>query len=296
MTKKRGLGKGLDALLSGTVSEKDGKLREIEINDVVFNPRQPRQILNDQKLEELASSIKEHGVVQPIVVRQLENGKYELIAGQRRWWACKELGMEKIPAVIREYGDLEAAAVALIENVQRENLNPLEEARAYKVLMEDFGLTQENVSQRVGKSRPFVGNMVRLLTLPEQVQQMIIENKLSVGHARAILGLEKEEKQVEAANKIVDAQLNVRQAEDLVKQMNTVRPSVRRRVHKPKEYRILEKDLSSILNANIKVRNNKDGGGRVVMDFKNAQEMVAFLSFIKQKKLTSRRNVSRETI
>ncbi|MCL6612503.1 MAG: ParB/RepB/Spo0J family partition protein, partial [Peptococcaceae bacterium] len=219
MNKKRGLGKGLEALLPGASGERDGRLREINLNEVVPNPRQPRQVLNDEKLGELAGSIREHGVVQPIVVRPLEDGKYELIAGERRWRACLELGMQKIPAVIRDYGDMEAAAVALIENVQRENLNPLEEARAYKILMEDFGLTQEDVSKRVGKSRPFVGNMVRLLSLPEEIQQMVMENRLSAGHARAILGLEDRDRQISAAKRIISGQLNVRQAESLVKKM-----------------------------------------------------------------------------
>lgn len=278
MNKKRGLGKGLEALFPVTAGEKDGRLREIDVDDVVPNPKQPRQVLNDEKLRELAGSIKEHGVVQPIVVRSLEDGKYELIAGERRWRACRELGMKKIPAVIREYGDLDAAAVALIENVQREDLNPLEEARAYKILMEDFGLTQEDISKRVGKSRPFVGNMVRLLSLPQEIQQMVMENRLSAGHARAILGLESKEQQISAAKKIIKGQMNVRQAENLVKKMATVRTGVRIRRARKQEYQILEKDLSAILKATVKVREKKDGGGRVLMDFKNSEEMIKFLS------------------
>ncbi len=282
MTKKRGLGKGLNALLPGTMGEKDGKLREIGVDDVVANPRQPRQILNDEKLEELAGSIREHGVVQPIVVRQLKDGKYQLIAGQRRWWACRELGLQKIPAVIRDYDDLEAAAVALIENVQRENLNPLEEAKAYKVLMEDFGLTQENVSQRVGKSRPFVGNMVRLLMLPKQIQQMVMENKLSAGHARAILGLDSQEKQLETALRIVKNQLNVRQAEALAKKMSTAKERAGKHKRQAEEYQELEKNLSGLLDAKIKVRDNPEGGGRIVLDFKDAQRMTDFIDHVKR--------------
>jgi ParB family chromosome partitioning protein len=282
LNKKRGLGKGLNALLPGTVGEKDGKLRDVDLEEITVNPRQPRQTLNDEKLEELASSIKEHGVVQPIVVRQLKDGKYQLIAGQRRLQACRELGLKSIPAVIRDYGDLEAAAVALIENIQRENLNPLEEARAYKLLMEDFGLTQENVSQRVGKSRPFVGNLIRLLMLPDKIQQLLLDNKISASHGRAILGLEQEEKQLEAAKRIVKDQMSVRQAEGLVKQMGKVRKRPEGRQLKPREYRVLEKDLGIIIQASIKIRNSKDGGGRLVIDFKNPEEMLGFLASIKK--------------
>lgn len=282
MNKKRGLGKGLNALLPGTIGEKDGKLRDVDLEEIEVNPRQPRQTLNDEKLEELASSIREHGVVQPIVVRQLKDGKYQLIAGQRRLQACRELGLKSIPAVIRDYGDLEAAAVALIENIQRENLNPLEEARAYKLLMEDFGLTQENVSQRVGKSRPFVGNLIRLLMLPDKIQQMLMENKISASHGRAILGLDQEERQLEAAKRIVRDQMSVRQAEGLVKQLGKDRKLPKERTLNPREYRILEKDLGSILKANIKIRNSKDGGGRLIMDFKDPQEMLGFLAGIKR--------------
>ncbi len=286
MNKKRGLGRGLEALLPGAAGEKDGRLREISIDAVMPNPRQPRQVVNDEKLGELAGSIKEHGIVQPIVVRPLEDGKYQLIAGERRWRACRELGMQKIPAVIREYGDLEAAAVALIENVQRENLNPLEEARAYRILMEEFGLTQEDVSKRVGKSRPFVGNMVRLLSLPGEIQQMILENKLTAGHARAVLGLEKKEQQITAAKKIIKGQMNVRQAESLVKNMGVARKRIRIRKSRAREFRVLERDLGEILAATVAVREKEDGRGMVVMEFKSSAEMVRFLNRLKEEKDT----------
>jgi len=279
--KKRGLGRGLEALLPGTSNESDGRLKEVDISQIIPNTRQPRQVVNSEKLSELAGSIKEHGIVQPVVVRPLEDGKYELIAGERRWRACQSLGMEKIPAVIREYGDLEAAAVALIENVQRENLNPLEEARAYRILMEDFGLTQEDVSRRVGKSRPFVGNMVRLLSLPGEIQQMVMENQLSAGHARAILGIPEENRQINAAKRILKSQMNVRQAESLAKSLSSVRTRVSKAGGRAREYKLLEKDLSTVLAASVKVR-EKNGGGRVIMDFSNPEEMVKFLNLLRE--------------
>ncbi|HBV97917.1 MAG: hypothetical protein JL50_07475 [Peptococcaceae bacterium BICA1-7] len=287
MNKKRGLGRGLDALLPGTAGDSEGSLREINIGDVLPNPRQPRQVVNEEKLAELAESIKEHGIVQPIVVRPLEDGKFELIAGERRWKACLLLNMEIIPAVIRNYGDLEAAAVALIENVQRENLSSLEEARAYRILMEDFGLTQEEVSRRVGKSRPFVGNMVRLLSLPEGIQKMMVSNQLSTGHARALLGLQDEGRQMSAAKKIVRNQLNVRQAESLVKTLSRIRSRVRKAGGKNREYLVLERDLSSFLPAAVKMREKKDGGGRLIMDFENSDEMLRFANLLRQSRENS---------
>lgn len=281
--KKRGLGRGLEALLPGTSGEADDRLKEIEVSHIIPNARQPRQVVNNEKLSELAGSIKEHGIVQPVVVRPLDDGKYELIAGERRWRACQSLGMNKIPAVIRNYGDLEAAAVALIENVQRENLNPLEEARAYKILMEDFGLTQEDVSRRVGKSRPFVGNMVRLLSLPGEIQQMVLENQLSAGHARAILGISEKNRQISAAKRIIKTQMNVRQAESLVKSIASVRTRVRKARSRVREYRLLEKDLSASLAASVKV-GEKNGGGRVIMDFSKPEEMIKFLNILREGK------------
>ncbi|MFZ5597864.1 MAG: ParB/RepB/Spo0J family partition protein [Bacillota bacterium] len=281
MNKKRGLGKGLEALLPGAGGvERDGRLREIEIDSVVPNRRQPRKSVSREKLAELAESIREHGVVQPIVVRPLPDGKYEIIAGERRWRACGILEMEKIPAVVREYGDLDAAAVALIENIQRENLNPLEEAMAYKVLIEDFGLTQEDVSRRVGKSRPFVGNMVRLLMLPEEVQKMLSENKISAGHARAILGIQDAGKQVAAARRIIRTQMNVRQAESLVKKMTLAKKQGK--VKRNSQYLNLERELNLIFPAQVKLREKKDGGGRVVIDFKTTGEMINFLQVMKE--------------
>lgn len=273
MTKKRGLGKGLEALLPARVEEEpNGKLREIRISDVVPNSRQPRKVMDEDKLAELAESIKEHGVVQPIVVRSVGGGDYELIAGERRWRACLRLGMEKIPAVIKEYGDLEATAVALIENIQRENLNPLEEAMAYKMLMDDFGLTQEDVSKRVGKSRPFVGNMVRLLSLPHDLKNLLNEGKITAGHARAVLGLD-EKHQLQIAQKIIDKQLNVRQVEKMVKTITEQQKKERKIKRKNLEIKELEGQLRNVLATRVKIKNSPEGGGKITIDFKNEDEL-----------------------
>jgi ParB family chromosome partitioning protein len=218
---RRGLGKGLQALIQAT-EESGGsdRLKEIDIDEITIAPHQPRQMFDPDKLAELASSIKEHGVIQPVVVRPLQSGGYELIAGERRWRACKTLGYRKIPAVVKECRDLEASAVSLIENVQREDLNPLEEALAYHQLMDNYGLTQEEVSGRVGKSRSFVANMVRLLGLPNEIKDLLASGQLNAGHARALLAIQDGKKQVAAAGKIVRKNLNVRQAESMARALS----------------------------------------------------------------------------
>lgn len=273
MSNKRGLGKGLEALLPARNEEQSGsKLKEIKISDVVPNAKQPRKLMDEDKLVELSESIREHGVVQPIVVRSIGAGDYELIAGERRWRACLRLGMEKIPAIIRDYDDLEATAVALIENIQRENLNPLEEAMAYKVLMEDFGLTQEDVSKRVGKSRPFVGNMVRLLTLPLDIKNLMVEGKISAGHARAMLAIEDKKQQMKLAAKIVEKQLNVRQTEKLVKAISE-KKMPRRNTRKSFVFKDYENQLYNVLAAKVKITSIPGGGGKIIIDYSGEDDL-----------------------
>jgi len=219
LNKRRGLGKGLGALIpvnEDLPAEKE-MMRDLNVDEIKPAPRNARKIFDQDKMTELASSIKEHGVIQPVVVRPLEEGGYELIAGERRWLACKILGYKKIPALVKEYKDLEATAVSLIENVQREDLNPLEEAQAYHQLIEEFGLTQEEVSAWVGKSRPFVANMVRLLGLPGEIKEMLACGRLNAGHARALLTIQDGKKQLAAAGKIARKQLSVRQAEEIAR-------------------------------------------------------------------------------
>lgn len=286
MNKKRGLGKGLEALLPARVEdEQNAKLREIRISDVVPNSRQPRKVIDEDKLAELAESIKEHGVVQPIVVRPLEGGDYELIAGERRWRACLSLGMEKIPAVIKDYGDLEASAVALIENIQRENLNPMEEALAYKMLMDDFGLTQEDVSRRVGKSRPFVGNMVRLLTLPNEIKNMLTDGKISAGHARAVLGIEDKKQQLKIAQRILEKQLNVRQVEKLVKALAEKQKKELKVKRTNNELKVIESHLNNILATRVKIKKSPEGGGKITIDFRNEDELRWLVDMITGKEI-----------
>lgn len=289
MTKKRGLGKGLEVLFpsAGQVldsSPSEAALLEIDINLIKPNPGQPRQYIADDKLQELADSIREHGVVQPVVVRRLEDGSYELIAGERRWRACRLLQMDRIPAIVRHYGDLEAAAVALIENIQRENLNPLEEATAYRRLIDEYGLTQEDLSQRVGKSRPFITNMLRLLHLPDEVKDMLQQGQLTAGHARAVLAAPDAGWQLKIARRVVAKGLSVRQTEELVKalQSRPVRPA---KVEQGEDeaavqVREIEESVQSFLKAPVKIRKEKDGGGKIIISFKDSDEMARLINQI----------------
>ena len=220
---KKGLGKGLGALFENDNQKVfETPVTEIPSDSVVIlkiskvepNKEQPRKVFDEEKLEILSESIKIHGVIQPIIVKEAKGGYYQIIAGERRWRASRMAGLKEIPAIIRTYDEMTSMEVALIENLQREDLNPIEEALGYKSLLDEFSLTQENVSQRVGKSRSAVANSLRLLTLNEEIQNMLSEGLISGGHARAILSVP-QEMQTEFANQIIKAGLSVRQAEKL---------------------------------------------------------------------------------
>jgi ParB family chromosome partitioning protein len=215
MAQRKALGRGLSALL-GTPDLEIDQLREIDVDRVLPNSHQPRKNFDEAALNELADSIREHGVVQPIVVRSLDDGFFQIIAGERRWRASQRAGLARIPAVIRDAGEHAALELALIENLQREDLNPMEEAQAYERLIVDFGMTQEDVARHIGKSRATVANMLRLLRLPAEVQQWLRENKLTTGHAKALLSLSDLNAILDSAKKIIQGNYSVRQAEMLV--------------------------------------------------------------------------------
>jgi len=215
MVKSRGLGRGLDALIP-VVSEAGEELRQIEMAQIQANRRQARENWDEEGIGELAASIKEHGLLQPIVVRRIGKG-YEMVAGERRWRACKLLGWQKIPALVRDYDEAKSAVALLVENLQRENLNPLEEATAFQRLIEEFELTQEEVARQVGKSRAAVGNALRLLSLPAKVLVLLKTGRLTAGHARALLGLRSLAAQESLAEKAAAEGLSVREVEEAVK-------------------------------------------------------------------------------
>ena len=215
---KGGLGKGLDALFMDNSIEEEAKSAvKLKINDIEPNRAQPRKSFDEEELEELANSISTHGVIQPLLVRPLADGGYQLIAGERRWRASRMAGLTEVPVVIREMSDSEAMELALVENLQREDLNPIEEAQGLALLMETYGLTQEQAAKRVGKSRPAVANSMRLLSLPQEVLAMVERGELSAGHARTILALENAGQITALANEIIKKNLSVRETERAVK-------------------------------------------------------------------------------
>ncbi|MGC5326493.1 ParB/RepB/Spo0J family partition protein [Brevibacillus sp. SYSU BS000544] len=216
------LGKGLNALITSNLMEEGEQVTEVHLGEVRPNPYQPRKEFDPEALEELADSIKEHGIIQPLIVRKSIKG-FELVAGERRLRAAEKAGLSKVPVIVKAYSDQQLMEIALIENLQRENLNPLEEAEAYHKLIEHCSLTQEKLAQKVGKSRPHVANMLRLLQLPEEIRKMVSASALSMGHARALLSVENEKAQWQLANDVVDNDLSVRQLEGLIKQLNVSR-------------------------------------------------------------------------
>jgi len=220
MAIERGLGRGLGALLGdAALQSQEGGSLSLPISQVEPGLKQPRKRFEEEALQDLADSIRTHGIIQPLTVRRLSSGYYQIIAGERRWRAAKLAGLTEVPAVIIEADDRKVMELGLIENLQREDLNPIEEANGYKVLMEEYGLTQEEVSQRVGKSRPAVANALRLLALPDPVCQLLEEGKLSAGHARAILSVPNGGLQMQLARKVVEDGLSVRQTEALAKRL-----------------------------------------------------------------------------
>ena len=262
MASNKGLGRGLGALLGDFMEEplEKSAYRSLPIYKVEPNPDQPRQRFDEEELQALADSITEHGIIQPLTVREMPNGYYQIIAGERRWRAARIAELSEVPAVVVEADDRKAMELALIENLQRQDLNPVEEAQGYRCLMEDFGLTQEEAAKRVGRSRPAVANSLRLLGLCPEVLEKVREGALTAGHARAILTLKTEKKQQEAAQKIVALGLSVRQAELLCKNM-TREPAPEKIVTLAVDYVAeCEKNLSKHLGRGVKIVNGKRKG------------------------------------
>lgn len=257
---KRSLGQGLDALFSRSETvEKDARddIRMIKVSLIEPRRDQPRKNFDREQLQALANSISEHGVIQPIIVVEGENGYYSIIAGERRWRASKLANLSEIPAIVRTYDELQIAEVALIENLQREDLNPIEEALGYKTLMDKFSMTQDKVSERVGKSRSNIANMLRLLSLEDEIKDMLAEGKLTMGHARALLSLPEGAKRVDAARRIVNEGLNVRQAEALGKE-EPPKPK-RSRGGKISAYPDVERMLSEKYGAKVRIKGIRKG-------------------------------------
>ncbi len=279
----KGLGRGLDALLSGGKSEKDDVLRDLNVSMLKPGKYQPRTHMDEASLEELASSIKSQGVMQPILVRQLADSSYEIIAGERRWRAAQRAGLTHVPVLVRSVPDNAALAMALIENIQRENLNPLEEAVGIQRLIDEFKMTHQLAADAVGRSRSAASNLLRLLKLPQPVQSMLMENKLDMGHARALLSLDGSE-QIMLANKIVMDGLSVREAEKLVqahgKQQEKTRDKKVAKISRDTER--LQEEMSAYLGARVEIKSGSKGGGKLVIEYMDNDQLEGLLNKLRK--------------
>ena len=285
MASKKGLGKGLGALLEdfGTEAVETSAYRTLPIYKVEPNPNQPRQDFDPEELEALADSIRTHGIIQPLTVREMPNGYYQIIAGERRWRAARLAEVSEVPAVVMEADDKKVMELALIENLQRQDLNPVEEAMGYHALMEEYGLTQEEAAKRVGKSRPAVANSLRLLGLCAPVLEMVRKGELTAGHARAALTLKTEKLQMEAAKKIISLSLSVRQAETLCKNI-AKEPAPKKEPDFAVDYVAeCEKNLSKALGRGVKIVNGKRKG-RFELEFYGEEDLQNLLDALMQLK------------
>ncbi|WP_313130556.1 ParB/RepB/Spo0J family partition protein [Stutzerimonas nitrititolerans] len=288
-TKKRGLGRGLDALLGGAnvsamqeqaVQADARELQHLPLDLIQRGKYQPRRDIDPVTLEELAQSIKAQGVMQPIVVRPIGGGRYEIIAGERRWRASQQAGLEKIPAMVRDIPDEAAIAMALIENIQREDLNPIEEAMALQRLQQEFQLTQQQVADAVGKSRVTVSNLLRLIALPDEIKTLLSHGDLEMGHARALLGLPLEQ-QVEGARHVVARGLTVRQTEALVRQWLNDKQVAKAEPKDDPDIQRLEQRLAERLGSPVQIRHGQKGKGQLVIRYNSLDELQGVLAHIR---------------
>lgn len=271
-----GLGKGLDAIFIENDTNDSNNNVFLKISDIEPNRDQPRKDFNEEALRELADSIATHGVLQPLLVRPLAGGGYQLVAGERRWRASRMAGLSEVPVVIREMTDSEMTQIALIENLQREDLNSVEEALGYKSLMDAYNLTQDEVAKAVGKSRPAVANVMRLLNLPEEIQSMLKEGKISAGHARALLGIADKETMIEIAKSIASQDLTVRDVERLAKKQSSDKKPKAEKQHQKRApiYDEVELSLNEHLSRRVKVMNDKENNGTLQIEFYSEDDLV----------------------
>ena len=285
MAPKKGLGKGLDSLIAKKTVTEDNVSREtlLNINQVEPNPNQPRKRFNEDKLQELADSIKVHGIIQPLVV-QKEDDRYIIIAGERRWRAARLAGVKEVPVVIRDFTEQELYEVALIENIQRQDLDPIEEANAYSNLIKEHNLTQDEVAERVSKSRVTITNSLRLLKLDHRVQQMVIDELLTGGHARALISIEDPEEQFKLANRIFDEKLSVRETEKLVKKIlhpKAVAPEESVNEADEAIYRDIEENLKTIIGSKVKIMRKPGGKGNIEIEYYSTDELDRILDLLR---------------
>ncbi len=287
---KRGLGQGVEAFFpenagegtqkAGAISllgeKSDESVLKLRMTAVEPNREQPRKFFDEEKLEQLSESIKENGIIQPIIVEKKGEGRYEIVAGERRWRAAKKAGLKEIPAIVRDYTDQQRLVVALLENVQREDLNPIEEAQAYKELI-DKGLKQEEVAEKVGKSRPVIANSLRLLQLDPEVQSMVISGEMSSGHARALVAVENKDEQRTLAKRVLKENMTVRGTENLIKNVNKPAKEKKKKEKEDKALKLIYEDYEEKLKAatgtKVKITGETDGAGRLEIEFYSADDL-----------------------
>ncbi len=296
--KRGGLGKGLDSLIpdNGKVSEQEKKVKVVEkviekivekpaevrlkIHQIEPNREQPRKKFDEEALQELSESIRQFGILQPLIVQERKD-YYEIIAGERRWRAAKLAGLKEVPVIIRKMSEQEIVEISLIENIQRENLNPMEEAAAYKRLLTEFQLKQEEVAERVGKSRTAVTNSMRLLKLDERVQQMVVEGMLSTGHARAILSIEDPELQFQTANQIYNGNLSVREAERLVKKIGKDKPAKKEKdFQQDAVFQDLEEKMKAALGTKVSINRKDEKKGKIEIEYYSVEELERLMEIL----------------
>lgn len=284
--RKTGLGKGIDALIPSGHEELSDSVIEIDIHDIEPGDAQPRKSFDEEKIAQLAQSIKEHGIIQPLIVMK-EGSVYKIIAGERRWRAARLAGLKKVPAIERSATPQEVMELALIENIQREDLNPIEEAEAYSRLMTEHNITQERLSEIIGKSRSAIANTIRLLNFNDQIREMIINEEITAGHARAILALESEDERVRVAREVVDKGYNVRQTEDLVKKL--LQEKAKKKENKDitdenytfsqVEIKHIQNMLRSVLGTKVKMDEAK-GRGKIIIEYYSPDERERLIDYL----------------
>ena len=291
--KNRGLGRGLDALFADqapvneperTSSEEpsENSVVYIDINDIKPNADQPRKNFNEEKIRELSASIIEHGIIQPLVLRR-KNGAYEIVAGERRWRAARQAGLKEVPCIVRNFSDEENMLVAIIENMQREDLSPIEEAEGLNQMIKIYGLTQDEVSKSISKSRPYISNALRLLKLPEEIKQLVTEGKISAGHARALITIDNKKTQAEICAKIIDQDLSVRKTEEIVAALGRPGKKTEKKRKSPETVSV-ESELRDILGTKVSV-NQRGRKGKIEIEYYSTDELNRLIELLKTVRL-----------
>lgn len=273
---KKGLGKGLGALISNEATEDETGIIELRINEIEPNAGQPRKYFDDEKLVQLSDSIKQHGIIQPIIVKK-DNNRYIIIAGERRWRAAKLAGLSKVPVLIKEFTNRQVMEVALIENLQREDLNPIEEADAFLHLMNEYDMTQEQIAETIGRSRPAIANSLRLLGLSEDVKKYIVSGDLTSGHARTLVIIQDPEIQLKAAEYIIKNKLSVRETENYIKKLFQNKSEKKKVVENP-DFKFVEDRLKNILGTKVKLQANNNKG-KITIEYYSNDELERLLEF-----------------